>query len=106
MKTDPIRGEVWLADLGMAGKIRPVLVVSAALAPDDFALVMIIPRTTSIHPSRFSVPMNLPGMKEGSFNLQGMLSLPLSKFMRRLTVLRNDQMDQINEALKKWLCLE
>ncbi len=45
-------------------------------------------------------------MKEGSFNLQGMLSLPLSKFMRRLTVLRNDQMDQINEALKKWLSLE
>ena len=56
MKTDPIRGEVWLADLGMAGKIRPVLVVSAALAPDDFALVMIIPRTTSTHPPASAFP--------------------------------------------------
>ncbi len=106
MKAEPIRGEVWLADLGLAGKIRPVLVVSASLASDDFALVMIIPRTTSTHPSRFSVPMNLAGMKEGSFNLQGMLSLPLAKFIRRLAVLRIEQMQQINEALKRWLCLD
>ncbi len=33
------RGEVWLADLGYVGKIRPVLILSVLPGPDDRALV-------------------------------------------------------------------
>jgi mRNA interferase MazF len=35
----PERGEVWLADLGLAAKVRPVLVISVAYADADYALV-------------------------------------------------------------------
>ena len=47
--SDPQRGEVWWADLGIAGKVRPVVVVSASVAADDYALLATVPHTTSEH---------------------------------------------------------
>lgn len=41
----PERGEVWLADLGLAARIRPVLVVSVAFAETDYALLQVVPHT-------------------------------------------------------------
>jgi mRNA-degrading endonuclease toxin of MazEF toxin-antitoxin module len=35
----PTRGEVWLFDLGMEGKVRPALIVSVASGDLDWALV-------------------------------------------------------------------
>jgi mRNA interferase MazF len=35
----PLRGEVWLFDLGMAEKVRPALVISVAFGDEDRALV-------------------------------------------------------------------
>ena len=37
----PERGEVWLADLGLAAKVRPVLVISVAYADADYALICV-----------------------------------------------------------------
>jgi mRNA interferase MazF len=37
----PVRGEVWLFDLGMAEKVRPALVISVAFRDADRALVTI-----------------------------------------------------------------
>ncbi|MCU1236272.1 MAG: hypothetical protein JWP63_4239, partial [Candidatus Solibacter sp.] len=37
----PARGEVWLFDLGMAEKVRPVLIVSTAFGDADRALVTV-----------------------------------------------------------------
>jgi mRNA-degrading endonuclease toxin of MazEF toxin-antitoxin module len=42
----PKRSEVWLADLGFAAKVRPVLVVSVSYGDKDYALFQVIPRTT------------------------------------------------------------
>ena len=39
----PTRGEVWLFDLGMAAKTRPVLVVSVAYGDTDRAIVTVVP---------------------------------------------------------------
>ena len=39
----PERGEVWLADLGIAAKVRPVLIVSVSYGDTDYALVQVIP---------------------------------------------------------------
>ena len=38
----PARGEVWLFDLGIAAKIRPVLVVSVPYGDIDRALVTVV----------------------------------------------------------------
>ena len=103
--SDPQRGEVWWADLGMAGKVRPVLVVSAPVAADDYALLATVPHTTSEHPSQYAVPMKVPGMKEGVFNVQGLAPVPLSKFLRLIARLTPEQMTVLDSAVKRWLCL-
>jgi mRNA interferase MazF len=49
----PARGEVWLFDLGMAAKTRPVLVVSVAYGDADRAIVTVVPHTTELRGSPF-----------------------------------------------------
>lgn len=56
----PARGEVWLFDLGMEGKVRPALVVSIAYGDLDRALVTILPHTTSLRGSQFEIPVQTP----------------------------------------------
>ena len=72
----PKRGEAWLADLGLAAKVRPVLVVSIPYSDADYALVCVIPRTATPHGSQFEVNMQMPGLQPDAFNLQGMLAVP------------------------------
>jgi mRNA interferase MazF len=83
----PERGEVWLADLGLDAKVRPVLVISVAYTDADHALVCVIPRTASARGSRFEVGVKVPWLQPGAFNLQGMLAVPAAKFLRKLGAL-------------------
>ena len=39
----PSRGEVWLADLGLAAKVRPVLALSVEYSDADYALLAVVP---------------------------------------------------------------
>ncbi len=41
-------GEVWQVDLGLAGKVRPCLLLTGYPADDELVLVTIIPHTTAI----------------------------------------------------------
>ncbi|MFN6568585.1 type II toxin-antitoxin system PemK/MazF family toxin [Dendronalium sp. ChiSLP03b] len=43
----PVRGEVWLVDLGYVAKVRPCLVISLPVIDRDRALSTLIPHTTS-----------------------------------------------------------
>ena len=99
----PERGEVWLADLGLAAKVRPVLVISVRYADADYALVCVIPRTASARGSQFEVGIKVPWLQAGAFNLQGMLAVPAAKFLRKLGALDAKQMPEIERALKRWL---
>jgi mRNA interferase MazF len=56
----PTRGEVWLFDLGMAAKTRPVLVVSVAYGDADRAVVTVVPYTTQLRGSPFEMPVHAP----------------------------------------------
>ena len=42
----PNRGEVWLADLGIAAKVRPGVVLSVPPESQDRVLVTLVPHTT------------------------------------------------------------
>jgi mRNA interferase MazF len=103
--SQPVRGEVWWADLGIAGKVRPVVVISAHAADEDYALLATVPHTTSEHPSQYAVSMKVAGLKEGAFNVQGLAPIPLSKFVRRIATLTPEQLKQLDAAVKRWLCL-
>lgn len=63
----PSRGEVWLFDLGMAAKTRPVLIVSVPFDDIDRALVTVVPHTTEVRTSRFEVPVQAAFLRPGAF---------------------------------------
>jgi mRNA interferase MazF len=99
----PKRGEVWQVDLGIAGKVRPALVVSAPISDADYALIAVAPHTTQLHRSSYEVVLPVPGLKEGCFNLQGLAALPPSRFLRRIGTLSAPQMAEISAGLRRWL---
>jgi mRNA interferase MazF len=95
----PQRGEVWRVDLGLAGKVRPALVVSAHPEEKDYALIAIVPHTTSARGAAYEVVLDVPFLLRGAFNIQGLAPLPSVRFINRLGSLTDPQMERINEAL-------
>jgi mRNA interferase MazF len=102
---NPKRSEVWSADLGIAAKIRPILVISIPYSETDYSLITVIPHTNSNRGTTFEVELKVPKLKEGAFNIQGIMSIPRSKFIRKITKLNENQMDKIEDALMRWLDL-
>lgn len=100
------RGEIWQADLGYSGKVRPVLVLSVAYTDDERAIVTYVPRTTSIWPrSRFDIPHRARGMKEGAFAVQLFGSIPNAKFIRRVGQVDSETLGRVEIAVRLWLGL-
>ena len=99
----PKRGEIWLADLGFAAKTRPVLVLSVPFSDSDYALITVIPHTINIRHSDFQVELSVSGLRLGAFNIQGLMAIPPSKFIRRLGALQSAQMKLIEDTVKGWL---
>ncbi len=64
----PSRGEVWITDLGYAGKVRPCLVLSIPLDPQDRVLTTLIPHTTSLQGTRFEIDVKARFLKPGAFD--------------------------------------
>jgi mRNA interferase MazF len=98
----PVRGEVWLADCGMAAKTRPVLVVSIPYEDSDRALITVVPHTTTIIGSQFEVSVPVRWLLKCAFNIQATFPLVPPKFIRKLGVLATEQLEQIEIALRRW----
>lgn len=102
---NPRRGDVWLADLGMAGKVRPCLVLSVSPEDIDRALVTLAPHTTSRRGSRFEVTVGVRFLREGAFDAQNLVTIPLAKLVRRVGILPPDGLQRVEEAVRSWLGL-
>jgi mRNA interferase MazF len=50
-------GEIWLADLGLTAKTRPVLIVSPFDPDTPRALITYVPLTTQHRGSRYETPL-------------------------------------------------
>lgn len=97
------RGEVWLADLGMVAKVRPVLVISIEPADVDRALIGIVPHTTSVRGSRFEVASSAPFLRAGAFDAQNIVSVPTTKMIKRLGRLSEKEFGDVMFAVRQWL---
>ena len=101
-----LRGELWLADLGYLGKVRPVLVVSIPFGPNDRTLCLVVPHTTSLRGTRFEISLPHPRLAPGAFDVQQTAALPALKLERRLGTLSPEQFKQIEHALADILGLK
>ncbi len=64
-------GEVWIADMGMAGKIRPVLILTPTPADDELAVVTVVQHTTADREENpWQVVIRKSWLKEGAFHVQ------------------------------------
>jgi mRNA interferase MazF len=105
MRMRPARGEVWLFDLGMTAKTRPVLVVSAPFGDVDRAIVTVVPHTTELRGSALEVSIPAPFLKAGAFLVQGVASYPTAWAIRKPGVLTRNQMELVMTSLSQWLGL-
>ena len=98
----PRPGEVWLADLGISAKTRPVVLVSRYDEDPPRVLVLYVPLTSEDRGSEYEVEMpKLPFLRrEGVANVQGIGSLAVKRLERKLGTLPQEVMDRIKQALR------
>lgn len=101
-----LRGEVWTVDMGLAGKVRPCLLLTDYPLDDELAMVTILPHTTSVRGNRWELNIEKPFLKPGAFHLQQIQSVSVAHLMRRIGVLSSQEIDQVCNKLCERLLLE
>jgi mRNA interferase MazF len=98
---NPQPGEIWLADLGLAAKARPVIIVSRYDPDPPRALILYVPVTTQNRQSPYEVALPRLGFldRESVANVQGLGSLPQVRLERKLGRLPDEAMTRIKRAL-------
>jgi mRNA interferase MazF len=103
VSTSPKPGEVWFADLGIAAKSRPVLVLACPDERSARVLVVVAPLTSQIRGLAGEVPLGevrwLP--KPSAVNVQGVASFDPGRLVRKLGVCTSEQMDAVKKALRE-----
>ena len=105
---NPKPGEVWLADLGLTAKTRPVVVVSRYDPNPPRALIIYVPLTSQNRESQYEVELpKLRFLNRDSFaNVQGLGSMPRVRLERKLGNLPDEVMQQIRQAILFALALD
>ncbi|MBZ5725555.1 MAG: type II toxin-antitoxin system PemK/MazF family toxin [Acidobacteriia bacterium] len=99
---------MWLADLGLAAKTRPVVIVSRQDPNPPRSLVLYVPLTTQRRNSPYEVPLpRLPFLdRESVANVQGLGSLPAVRLERKIGRLSAEILERLKGALAFALDLE
>jgi mRNA interferase MazF len=98
---NPQPGDVWLADLGLAAKTRPVVIVSRYDRDPPRALVLYVPLTTQNRQSSYEVVLPRLGFldRDSVANVQGLGSVPTARLERKLGKLPAGVMAEVKRAL-------
>ena len=97
----PKRGEVCLADLGLAAKTRPIVIISRDDPDPPRSLAIYVPLTRQNRGSRYEIPLgHLRWLDSRTVaNVQGVASLPIPRFERRIGRLPHRDLVEIEQAL-------
>ncbi len=99
------RGEIWMADLGMVAKVRPVLILSVEYQDEERAVVTYVLRTTSVRGTKYEVAHEVRNMPPGTFDAQGIASIPDVRLERRIGVVDAETLTKVEDAVRAWLAL-
>jgi mRNA interferase MazF len=90
-----------MADLGLAAKFRPVVIVSRHDPDPPRALVIYVPITTQNRGSPYEVVLpKMRFLQKGSVaNVQGIASLPTVRLGRRIGTLPAETLGKIKKAI-------
>lgn len=113
--TDPRRGEIWLASLGAArrgepGKNRPVMVLSSEelLIGDPGELIVVVPLSSSVAPSRLRPPVDpSSGIDNDSAAVcRAVRGIARSRLLRRLGAASPETLAEVEDVLVTILGLD
>jgi mRNA interferase MazF len=98
----PKVGEVYIVDLGMNGKVRPVVVVSREDSNPPRALSVVVPLTSQNRGSRYEVKMpRVPWLNLQSFaNVQAMSSIEHHELTNRRGKFEAAAVEQIRASIR------
>ena len=106
-KQKPQAGEVWIADFGIIGKIRPVLVLYYPTPEDSRMLVIVAPLTSQIRGCNGEIDIThikwLP--KPSAINIQRLASVDKNCLSRKLGILPTTDSNNVKSEIKKLLNL-
>ena len=97
----PKPGEVYLVDLGIAGKVRPVVIVTREDANAPRAMSVTVPLTTQNRGSQYEVQMpRVPWLKHQSFaNVQAITAHEHHELLERRGRFDQVVMEKIKNAI-------
>lgn len=99
----PLRGEVYMVDLGLAAKVRPCVVLGVPTEESDRSLVTVIPHTTALRQSRFEILVPVRFLRPGAFDAQGIVTVPTVRLMNHLGALTTEQLGAVEKGVCAWL---
>ena len=99
----PHRGEVWLADLGIAAKVRPDSQCPAGTPRSGSYYVRSTHHQRARDPVRGRRAETLPQRR--SVRAQGLVTVAPARLLRRLGRLEPGELELVEEAVKRWLAL-
>lgn len=98
----PKPGEIYLVDLGMAGKVRPAVIVSREDPDSPRAIALCVPLTTQNRESAYEVALGKLRFldKESWANVQGLAAFGHEKLLRMLGRVGPEPLVKIKDALR------
>ena len=98
----PRHGEVWLVDMGLAAKVRPVIVLLADDLDVERTLIVHVPITTQSRGGPLEIGVgHLRFLDRASVaNVQAIGSLPRVRFKRRLGILPQDDLERMKQVIR------
>ena len=101
----PLRGDVWLADFGIAAKTRPCLILSDFPTGNERSLIMVVPHTTSLRGTPWEIQVPKAFLQPGAFDIQQLGPIPTPRLMRRIGVLTDEELNSVLDGICKFLAL-
>ena len=95
----PAPAEIWLVDLGLAAKVRPCLILSDYPAPEELALMVVVPHTTALRGNRWEFAIPKSFLQPGAFHLQQVQPVSLPRLERKLGVLTTAEFERLGKKL-------
>ena len=88
-----------MVDLGMAGKVRPCLLLTDYPEDDELALITVLPHTTALRGNRWELVLPKPFPKSGAFHVQQVQSVATVRLERRLGFLSEEEWHLVRDRL-------
>ena len=96
------QGEVYKVDLGFAGKIRYMVIVSRTDADPPRALVLCAPITTQFRDSEYEVSIGKPKfLREQSYvNLQGIVAVQWMDLIDKVGKIESSVLEDLKDSIR------